>query len=200
MNFLQYLRRRTTLAWLIVEKSFSAVVEETVRQVELIKLSSRMQDCERQMDAVYEKLGIFLYEAHGQGLKEQAMASHAVSQSSLSEFQRLQTELKLIGQRRYILKEEEAATHWAEFVEAVHKNGMTLETLILPVHLKPPTTTLRDLNLPSGVLVIAIQRNERFIQPHGPVRVERGDRLTLLGSPALLDQVTKRFAQSSEPK
>jgi Trk K+ transport system NAD-binding subunit len=53
---------------------------------------------------------------------------------------------------------------------------------------------LQELSLPQGILVIAIQRKERFIQPHGGVMLRRGDRLTLLGPPQQMIQVLERFA------
>jgi NhaP-type Na+/H+ and K+/H+ antiporter len=95
--------------------------------------------------------------------------------------------------RRYDLQEENVSTKWAEFVESVYRNGMTLDSLVLPFHLNPPSLTLQSLALPQGVLVIAIQRQGKFIQPHGGVLLERGDRLTLLGPPQQIIQVLERF-------
>jgi Trk K+ transport system NAD-binding subunit len=47
--------------------------------------------------------------------------------------------------------------------------------------------TLRDLNLPGDVLIVALRRDGELLIPHGNTRLEMGDRLTLVGSPDSLD-------------
>jgi Kef-type K+ transport system membrane component KefB/Trk K+ transport system NAD-binding subunit len=42
--------------------------------------------------------------------------------------------------------------------------------------------TLRELNLPGDVLVLAVRRNGELLIPHGNTQLERGDHVTLVGS------------------
>ena len=45
---------------------------------------------------------------------------------------------------------------------------------------------LRDVRLPGNALVIGLRRAGEVIVPHGDTRLELGDTLTLVGSPAAL--------------
>lgn len=191
MKLMRHFRRELSIAWAGLEKVVVTAAEQTARQVEILRLSFQIHEHERLLDGVFELMGRFLYES--QENHPDTLTAHPTCRSCISEFKRLQNELKFIERRRYDLKEENVTTKWTEFVESVYKSGMTLEFLILPFHLKPPSMTLQELSLPQGILVIAIQRKERFIQPHGGVMLRRGDRLTLLGPPQQMIQVMERF-------
>ncbi|MEZ4712199.1 MAG: cation:proton antiporter [Caldilineaceae bacterium] len=59
---------------------------------------------------------------------------------------------------------------------------------------------LRDLRLPLDTTVLSIQRNGNMLISHGYTRLERGDRLTMLGSADSLDEIMVRFGGwESEP-
>jgi Trk K+ transport system NAD-binding subunit len=192
MKLTQRFRREIGLAWAGLEKVVVSTAEQTARQVEIQRLSFKIHEQEQAVAEVFERMGRFLYESHEKNME--AVLADVVSQSCLSDFKQLQSELKFMERRRYDLQEENVATKWAEFVESVYKNGMTIESLVLPFHLNPADLTLQSLALPQGVLVIAIQRHGKFVQPHGAVLLERGDRLTLLGPPQLIIQVLERFS------
>jgi hypothetical protein len=192
MKLTQRFRREIGLAWAGLEKVVVSTAEQTAHRVEVLRLSFQIHEQERAVAAAFERMGRFLYESHEKNME--AILAHPVSQSCLSDFKQLQSELKFMERRRYDLQEENVATKWAEFVESVYKSGMTLESLVLPFHLNQSALTLQSLALPQGVLVIAIQRQGKFVQPHGGVLLERGDRLTLLGPPQLIIEVLERFS------
>jgi len=194
MKLTQHFRREIGLAWAALEKVVVSTAEQTARQVEILRLSFQIHEHERAVAAVFERMGRFLYESQEKNMV--TILAHVVSQSCLSDFKKLQSELKFMERRRYDLQEENVSTKWTEFVESVYKSGMTLESLVLPVHLTPPALTLQSLALPQSVLVIAIQRHGKFVQPHGGALLERGDRLTLLGPPQEIIQVLERFSPS----
>jgi Trk K+ transport system NAD-binding subunit len=54
---------------------------------------------------------------------------------------------------------------------------------------------VRDLRLPSGVLVLAIRRNGTTMTPDGFTTLRRGDDLTVIGEPSLLREVDSRLSQ-----
>ncbi|HTN44522.1 MAG TPA: TrkA C-terminal domain-containing protein [Nitrospiria bacterium] len=191
MKLTQRFRREIGLAWTAIEKLVVSTAEQTSRQIETLRLSFQIHEQEQALDAVFEHMGRFLYEFREKNTE--AILAHAVSQTCLSDFNRLQGQLKFMERRRYDLQEENVSTKWAEFVESVYRNGMTLDSLVLPFNLNPPSPTLQSLALPQGVLVIAIQRHGKFIQPHDGVLLQRGDRLTLLGPPQQIIQVLGRF-------
>jgi len=192
MKLTQHFRREIGLAWAGLEKVVVSTAEQTARQVEILRLSFQIHEHERAVAAVFERMGRFLYESHEKNME--TILAQVVSQSCLSDFKKLQSELKFMERRRYDLQEENVSTKWAEFVESVYKSGMTLESLVLPFHLNPSVLTLQSLALPQGVHVIAIQRHGKFVQPHGGVLLEQGDRLTLLGPPQHIIQVLERFS------
>jgi len=196
MKIIPILRREMTIVWAGLEKVVVSAAEQTARQVEVLRLSLKIHEQERLLDAVFERMGRILHES--QGKEVETLLTTPSFQNCALEFKRLQNELNFIERRRYDLREENVSTKWAEFVESVYKNGMTLEFLILPFHMKPAAMTLQELSLPQGILVIAIQRNERFIQPHGGVLLKRGDRLTLLGPPPQIVQVLERFSSQEQ--
>ncbi|MCB8916331.1 MAG: cation:proton antiporter [Ardenticatenaceae bacterium] len=55
---------------------------------------------------------------------------------------------------------------------------------------------LRDLHLPGDVLVLAVQRENELIVPHGNTRLAYGDHISLIGSLACLDEALRLFAGS----
>lgn len=192
MKLVPHFRREIRIAWAGLEKVVVSAAEQTARQVEVLRVSFQIHERERLMDAVFKRMGRFLHEFQGKNVD--VLTTHPTCQSCFSEFKRLQSELKFIERRRQDLREENVTTKWVEFVESVYKSGMTLDLLVLPFHLKPSSMTLQELSLPQGIFVIAIQRKERFIQPHGGVMLRRGDRLTLLGPPQQILLVLERFA------
>jgi len=194
MKLIPNLRREMSIVWAGLEKVVVSAAEQTARQVEVLRLSFKIHEQEQLMDGVFERMGRFLHESQGKDME--ALVKHTTFQQCVSEFKRLQNELNFVERRRYDLREENVSTKWAEFVESVYKSGMTLEFLILPFHMKPAAMTLQELSLPQSILVIAIQRNERFIQPHGGVLLKRGDRLTLLGPPPQIILALERFSST----
>jgi Trk K+ transport system NAD-binding subunit/Kef-type K+ transport system membrane component KefB len=52
---------------------------------------------------------------------------------------------------------------------------------------------LRDLQLPLETLVLSVRRGGHAIVSHGYTRLETGDRVTVLGPPASLDEIARRF-------
>ena len=52
---------------------------------------------------------------------------------------------------------------------------------------------LRDLRLPSDIIVLSVKRKGNFIITHGYTRLRRGDILTLVGSKESLNQVALKF-------
>ena len=53
----------------------------------------------------------------------------------------------------------------------------------LPIPTSRIGQTLKDLRLPTGVLVLLIRRDDRFLVPRGNTRLEADDVLTLMGTP-----------------
>ena len=54
---------------------------------------------------------------------------------------------------------------------------------------------LRELQLPLDVLVLSVQRNGASLISHGYTRLQRGDRVTVMGQRASLDQVAARLSR-----
>ena len=52
---------------------------------------------------------------------------------------------------------------------------------------------LRDLKLPSDIIVLSMRRAEQFIIPHGYTRLRLGDYVTVVGSVESCDKVALRF-------
>ena len=41
-------------------------------------------------------------------------------------------------------------------------------------------STLREMHLPHGIRVMMVRRGERFLVPHGSMRLEAGDHLVII--------------------
>ncbi|NPA31422.1 MAG: potassium/proton antiporter, partial [Chloroflexi bacterium] len=52
---------------------------------------------------------------------------------------------------------------------------------------------LRELDWPPEVLVLTIQREGEHLIPRGSTRLQRGDVLTLLGTPEALEEVERHL-------
>ncbi|MBQ9336133.1 MAG: potassium/proton antiporter [Lentisphaeria bacterium] len=68
----------------------------------------------------------------------------------------------------------------------------------LPVPENRIGQSLKDVHLPSGVLVLLIRRNDRFIVPRGNTQLESDDILTLMGTPEAIRESEEQLA--SAPK
>lgn len=65
-------------------------------------------------------------------------------------------------------------------IELSEENTNKLETLYLTEQHLANGNTLRDINLPTGSLVIMIKRNEQYIVPNGKRKLHPGDALLLI--------------------
>jgi Trk K+ transport system NAD-binding subunit len=65
-------------------------------------------------------------------------------------------------------------------------------TLTNPQDIDKP---LRQLELPGGLLALAIRRDGELLVPHGNTRLCRNDRLTLVGSIDDIEVAKQRFAE-----
>ena len=52
---------------------------------------------------------------------------------------------------------------------------------------------LRDLDLPSDLLVLAVSRRGKMLLSHGYTRIKLGDRVSVVGSPASLSEAETLF-------
>lgn len=59
---------------------------------------------------------------------------------------------------------------------------------------------LRQLDLPGGLLALAIRRDGELLVPHGNTRLCRNDRLTLVGSIEDIELARQRFAERESPR
>ena len=53
--------------------------------------------------------------------------------------------------------------------------------------------TLRDLRLPTDVIILSVSRGEQMIISHGYTRLRLGDIVTLVGSPKSLENIKLRI-------
>ena len=60
--------------------------------------------------------------------------------------------------------------------------GELSELTITDEILQAKGSTLREFQLPEGVLVLTIKRGEKYIVPNGNVSLEQGDRLLIISS------------------
>ncbi len=70
------------------------------------------------------------------------------------------------------------------------------------VHIQNPALEgkrLRDLSLPSNVLVLSLRRGDEFLIPRGNTTLRVGDTLTLLGTVEDLDAVVRQLALRGRP-
>lgn len=74
--------------------------------------------------------------------------------------------------------------------------GVDEDQDIVDVELRNPDLhglTVRDLRLPLDTLILSVHRRGHTLITHGYTRLERGDQITILGSPESLEQVMLRF-------
>jgi len=74
--------------------------------------------------------------------------------------------------------------------------GMQPGQDVLDIEVRNPElerVALRDLRLPLDTLVLSVRRNGAMLISHGYTRLERGDRVTIVGSRDSVEQVALRF-------
>lgn len=67
-------------------------------------------------------------------------------------------------------------------VDFPEEAGQQTETTITQEMINQKGNTLKDLQLPHGVLVVFIKRNDKYIIPHGGIILQPGDHLLMIGS------------------
>lgn len=87
-----------------------------------------------------------------------------------------------------------------QFVRAPHSAAMLMhadpEHAIQQITITNPDIAglpLRDIQLPSDVIILGIMRDEHSIVPHGYTILRIGDDVTIVGSPESLESLTLRF-------
>lgn len=79
--------------------------------------------------------------------------------------------------------------------------GMEVNRDVLELEVRNPDldgVAIRDLRLPLNVVVLSVRRRGRTLMSHGYTRLEIGDWVTVVGSPAGLDQMMLRLEASRE--
>ncbi len=74
--------------------------------------------------------------------------------------------------------------------------GMETDQDAIDIEIMDPTIqglALRDLRLPSDILILSISRNGQMMITHGYTRLRVGDIVTILGSPESIDKVVLMF-------
>ena len=66
----------------------------------------------------------------------------------------------------------------------------------LPVPEKRIGQSLKELQLPTGALVLLIRRDDRFVVPRGETKLEANDILTLMGTPEAIRQSEEHLSAS----
>lgn len=84
--------------------------------------------------------------------------------------------------------------------EAELKEALLRDERFLSLWVRPGTPAeqltgrpLRDLELPSGALVALIRRDGQTLIPDGDASLEPDDRLTIVGEPAAIDELARRY-------
>ena len=67
-------------------------------------------------------------------------------------------------------------------VELPEEAGEQTETTITEEILAEKGNTLRDLQLPKGVLVVFVKRDDKYIIPNGSLKLQVGDHLLMIAS------------------
>jgi mannitol/fructose-specific phosphotransferase system IIA component (Ntr-type) len=102
--------------------------------------------------------------------------------------------------------EEQFLVEWrAASNEQEAKESLLHHERYLTLHLLSGTNTeefidrrVSDLNLPGGVLVALVRRDEQIIVPSGPTTLQEGDRLTIIGSPAGIERLYELYRRGEQ--
>jgi Trk K+ transport system NAD-binding subunit/Kef-type K+ transport system membrane component KefB len=78
----------------------------------------------------------------------------------------------------------------------MEENQRTIDIEVLDSSLQG--VPLRDLRLPSDIIVLSIQRKSQMIISHGYTRLRVGDIVTVVGSPESLENIRLKFEVASE--
>lgn len=65
-------------------------------------------------------------------------------------------------------------------VELPEEIGSDLSEMTVTAEMLEEADTLRDMNLPTGTLVMIVKRNDEFLIPNGTLRLHEGDKLLLI--------------------
>jgi Trk K+ transport system NAD-binding subunit len=74
--------------------------------------------------------------------------------------------------------------------------GMETDQDAIDIEIRDPLiqgSALRDLRLPSDILILSISRNDQMMITHGYTRLRVGDIVTILGSQESIDKVELMF-------
>jgi mannitol/fructose-specific phosphotransferase system IIA component (Ntr-type) len=93
------------------------------------------------------------------------------------------------------LVEWRAASNEQEAKESLlhHERYLTLDLLTGTNTEEFIDRRVKDLNLPAGVLVALVRRNEEITIPNGNSTLEEGDRVTIIGNPAGIERIYELY-------
>lgn len=109
--------------------------------------------------------------------------------------------LRMLAQIANVIDDPDFIERWLAAGSVAHIKEVLLRDahyLTIRVHSLDRTAELvgqkiRDLDLPDPCLVAVIRRGDRMVVPRGDTVLEDGDRLTVIGTPVVLEALTDRY-------
>ena len=109
--------------------------------------------------------------------------------------------LRMLAQIANVIDAPDFLDRWLAAGSVAHIKEVLLRDahyLTIRVHSLDRTAGLvgqkiRDLDLPDPCLVAVIRRGDRMVVPRGDTVLEDGDRLTIIGTPVVLEALTRRY-------
>lgn len=65
-------------------------------------------------------------------------------------------------------------------VELPEEIGSDLHDMTITTEILAKASTLKDMNLPQGTLVMIVKRNDEYLIPNGSLKLQEGDKLLLI--------------------
>jgi hypothetical protein len=166
------------------KEAVMAVAERVARRVQVTKLQLQAEDAEARLRQTYEALGQCLYTTHAAHSPEALNIDAALPLcESVRAEQRALQEIRDRLTSRY---DDVLIVPLIRLQEDLQAGGGAIERITITPNARADGKPLSDVDLPEGVRIVLVRRNDALMFPSVQMILRAGDQVTVIGNRSAL--------------
>jgi len=184
MSIYQSTLRTLSITFDGAKEAVMAVAERVARRVQVTKLQLQAEDAEARLRQSYESLGQRLYAAQATRSPETAKVDDSLPlcEDIRAEHRALQ-EIRDRLASRY---DDVLIVPLIRLQEDLQTGGGTIERITITPNAQADGKALSDVDLPEGVRIVLVRRNDSLMFPSVQLILRAGDQVTVIGNRSAL--------------
>lgn len=179
-----------------LKRGIMEIAITTSENTRVAKLLYRIYELERRIEKIYIQAGKFVYE--NQHLSYKELAGHSEIRYYLNSLKNTRQDISAIEKEITLLREDQLKLRVDELTKYMRRGGYTIDEIKVEQYSKGDSKSIDELDLPSGVRIIAVISNGLFIVPENKTIIREGDRIFILGPVEKIKVAASLFTSSPD--